>query len=287
MTGFSAKKGLVLEGGAMRGLFTAGIIDVFLENDINFDGIVGVSAGACFGCNLKSRQHGRSIRYNRRFAKDPRYSGWRCFLRTGDLFGAEFCYHRLPTELDPFDEKTFMANPAEFYVVCTDLVSGQPVYHLCEDAGWETMEWIRASASMPLVSNIVEIRGGKYLDGAVSDSIPLKFFQEKGYEKNVVILTQPDGYEKGPTRAMPLIRLSLRKYPKFLTRMAARHVAYNCTMDYIRQCEAEGSALVIRPECKLPISRLTHDPDKMQEVYDIGRDHAIRRLDEIRNFLNR
>ena len=282
-----SKNGLVLEGGAMRGLFTAGIVDIFLENGISFDGIVGVSAGACFGCNLKSHQVGRSIRYNKRFAKDPRYCGVRCLLTTGDLFGAEFCYHRLPTELDPFDEKTFIEDPTEYYVVATDLETGEAEYHLCEDGSWETMEWIRASSSMPLVSNVVEIRGRKYLDGAVSDSIPLKFFQEKGYEKNVVILTQPDGYEKGPTRAMPLIRLSLRKYPKFLTRMAARHVVYNRTMDYIRQCEALGNTLVIRPPKKLPISRLTHDPEIMQAVYDIGREEGLARLEEIREFLKR
>ena len=190
------KYGLVLEGGAMRGLFTAGVLDVFLENGIAFDGIIGVSAGAAFGCNLKSGQAGRVLRYNKQYCRDWRYCSWRSLFLTGDMFGADFCYRKLPEELDPFDKASFEANPTEFFLVCTDVISGKPVYHRCEKADRNCMEWMRASASMPLVSSLVNIDGAFYLDGAITDSIPLDFMERQGYHKNIVILTQPEGYVK-------------------------------------------------------------------------------------------
>ena len=194
------KKGLVLEGGAMRGIFTAGVIDVLLENDIYFDGVIGVSAGACFGCNYVSKQIGRTLRYNLKYCQDPRYCSVRSLIKTGDMFGADFCYHDIPETLDPFDTETFVASSTEFYVVATDIESGEPVYRKMTDCKGEDLEWIRASASMPLASRIVEIDGGKYLDGGIADSIPLDAFQKMRYEKNVVILTRPDGYKKSPNK---------------------------------------------------------------------------------------
>ena len=163
------RTGLVLEGGAMRGIFTAGVLDVLMEGRVAVDGIVGVSAGACFGCNVKSGQIGRAIRYNRRYCADWRYWSLWSLIWTGDLFGADFCYHRLPNELDPFDWDAFAANPMPFHVVCTDVRTGRPVYHDCVETGDVCLEWVRASASMPIVSRIVELDGGKYLDGAVTD----------------------------------------------------------------------------------------------------------------------
>ena len=197
------KRGLILEGGAMRGLFTAGIIDVMMEHDLWPDGIVGVSAGAAFGCNYKSRQPGRAIRYNKRFAKDARYSGLRSLLSTGDYFNAEFAYHIVPREYDLFDDKAFDANPLEFVCVCTDVETGQPVYKQLSKCSETTYDWIRASASMPLCSRVVCLEGYKLLDGGVSDSIPLEWAETNGYERNVVILTQPRGYRKQRTRLMP------------------------------------------------------------------------------------
>jgi predicted patatin/cPLA2 family phospholipase len=171
------KTGLVLEGGAMRGLFTAGALDVFMERGITFDGLIGVSAGACFGCNYKSGQIGRVIRYNKRFARDPRYCSWRSLFTTGDLFGAEFCYRELPKKLDVFDAAAFEANPMEFHIVATDAATGKPVYKRLDRADDTALDWIRASASMPIVSRPVEIDGRKYLDGGLSDGIPLKYFE--------------------------------------------------------------------------------------------------------------
>ena len=183
------KKGLVLEGGGLRALFTAGVTDVMMENRIRFDGLIGVSAGATFGCNYKSEQPGRALRYNINFKDDPRYMSWRSFLKTGDLVGAEFSYHVLPNQLDIFDYETFRRNPMEFHVVCTDAETGEPVYKQLDDMTDEGLDWIRASASMPIVSRPVQLEGRKLLDGGIGNSIPLKHFQEIGYERNIVVLT--------------------------------------------------------------------------------------------------
>lgn len=283
------KTGLILEGGAMRGMFTAGILDVMMENALPFDGIIGVSAGAAFGSNYKSGQIGRAIRYNKAYCADPRYCSFRSLVRTGDLYGAEFCYHRLPTELDPFDWDVFRASPTEFYAVCTDVETGEAVYHLCtaekgtED---EELEWFRASASMPLVSRVVEINGQRLLDGGVADSIPLRYFQSIGYSRNVVVLTQPDGYVKKKNRAMPMARVSLRKYPRLLDAMANRHTDYNATLEFIRQQEQLGDTLVIRPKEALPIGRVESNPEKLQIVYDLGRQAAAERLSDLQTFLH-
>ena len=227
------KKGLVLEGGALRGLFTAGILDVLMENGVRFDGLVGVSAGAAFGCNYKSGQAGRVIRYNKRFAHEWRYCSWRSWIATGDLFGGEFCYHKMPDELDVFDKETFDSNPMEYYAVCTDVETGEAVYKRLMKCSPETYEYIRASASMPMVSNIVEVGGRKLLDGGVTDSIPLRFFQQQGYERNLVVLTQPMGYQKKPMSMMQSVRRLLWRYPNLADAMAHRHEMYNEELRYV------------------------------------------------------
>jgi predicted patatin/cPLA2 family phospholipase len=278
------KKGLVLEGGAMRGLFTAGIIDVMMEAGVEPDGLIGVSAGAAFGCNYKSRQPGRAVRYNTRFAKDPRYSGLRSLIKTGDYFNAEFGYHIVPKEYDIFDTEAFEQNRLVFVFVCTDVMTGKAVYHQMDRVTFDELEWLRASASMPLASKVVEVGGRKLLDGGVADSIPLAYFERIGYERNVVILTQPEGYVKEPNRLMPLMRLALRKYPKMLEAMENRHLMYNQELEYVRQAEREGRCLVIRPDEKLPIGHISHDPENMRRVYEIGRRKGEKHLDQIIDF---
>ena len=278
------KKGLVLEGGAMRGLFTAGIIDVMMEAGVEPDGLIGVSAGAAFGCNYKSRQPGRAVRYNTRFAKDPRYSGLRSLIKTGDYFNAEFGYHIVPKQYDIFDTKAFEQNRLVFVFVCTDVMTGKAVYHQMDRVTFDELEWLRASASMPLASKVVEVGGRKLLDGGVADSIPLAYFERIGYERNVVILTQPEGYVKEPNRLMPLMRLALRKYPKMLEAMENRHLMYNQELEYVRQAEREGRCLVIRPDEKLPIGHISHDPENMRRVYEIGRRKGEKHLDQIIDF---
>lgn len=285
-TNIKMKRGLVLEGGAMRGLFTSGIIDVMMDAGIEPDGLIGVSAGAAFGCNYKSRQKGRAIRYNKMFARDKRYCSWQSWLKTGNLYNAEFGYHIIPAKYDIFDDEAFDKNPMEFYVVCTDVETGKPIYKKLEKATPLTYDWIRASASMPLASRVVELEGKKVLDGGVADSIPLAFFESIGYERNVVILTQPDGYIKEHNRLMPLMRLGLRKYHQMIEAMDKRHLMYNEEVEYVRQAEREGRCLVIRPQEKLPIGHISHDPEEMQRVYDIGIETGRKYLTNIKHFLS-
>ena len=279
------KTGLVLEGGAMRGLFSAGVMDVLMEHQIAFDGAIGVSAGAAFGCNYKSRQPGRVIRYNTEYARDPRYCSLRSLFKTGDLFGADFCYHELPNKLDPFDTEAFQQNPMEFYVVCTDVLTGEAVYQKCDIADDEYFEWLRASASMPLVSRTVEIGGRRMLDGGIADSIPLRYFEQIGYNKILVILTQPEGYRKKKNKALPLIRLSFRQYPKMVEALEKRHKKYNDTLAYVKKREREGAVLVLRPQDSLSIGRVEHNPERMRQVYDCGRKVALQSLEQIEAFL--
>lgn len=281
------KTGLVLEGGAMRGMFTAGVLDVLMEHDIDVDGVIGVSAGATFGCNYKSKQIGRTIRYNMKYCKDPRYCSFRSLLKTGDLFGAEFCYHVLPEQLDLFDNETYEASPVEFYIVTTDVNTGEPVYYKCDKFDHAGLEWVRASASMPLVSRIVEVDGLQMLDGGISDSIPLSYFQSIGYDKNLVILTQPRDYVKKENKLLPIMKLKLKQYPKLLETMKNRHIDYNKTLEYIRAEEQKGTVLVLCPKEKLPVGRIEHHPERLKAVYDIGRSTALEHLDEIKNFLKK
>ena len=281
------KYGLVMEGGAMRGLFTAGVTDVLMENGIVFDGAIGVSAGACFGCNYKSGQRGRAIRYNLRFCRDKRYCSVYSLLRTGDMFGAEFCYHTMPDELDIFDYNEYNKNPMEFYVVCTDVETGKPVYKRLNTLDSEKLEWIRASASMPLASRIVEIDGRKLLDGGISDSIPLGFMERHGYDRNIVILTQPRDYEKKDSKSFSLIKRAYKKYPSLVKTYENRPKMYNEQLKYIRQSESEGKAYVIAPPAPLPIGHVEHNPDKLLEVYRIGRNTAMKYLDEIMKFMGK
>ena len=277
--------GLVLEGGAMRGLFTAGVLDVWMENGISFDGTIGVSAGAVFGCNAQSHQQGRTLRYNLRFCRDWRYCSLRSLLLTGDLYGAEFCYRTLPQQLDPFDYEAYAANPHPFYVVCTDAETGEAVYRLCKRADGEDRDWFRASASMPVVSRVVETGGRRLLDGGIVDSVPIRYFESIGYQRNVVVLTQPEGFVKAPSRALPLLKLALRRYPRVAQAMAHRHEEYNETTAYLHRREQEGAALVIRPPKALEMSRTEHDPRRLQAAYGLGRQEAQKRLDELKAFL--
>ena len=280
------KTGLVLEGGALRGLFTAGVIDVFMENGITFDGVVGVSAGATFGCNIKSGQIGRAIRYNMKYCKDRRYFSFWSLLFTGNLFGKKFCYERIPNELDVFDNDAFEKNPMEFYLVCTDVETGKPVYRKCDRLDGENLEWVRASASLPIVSEVVEIDGLKLQDGGITDSIPLKYFESIGYDRNVVVLTQPKGYVK-ESASMGIFKRSLRKYPKMIEALENRHNMYNETTEYIERKEEKGEVFVIRPREILPVKRTSRDPEKLKAVYDAGREEALKNLDNIKAFLSK
>lgn len=281
------KTGLVLEGGAMRGMFTAGVLDILMDNGISVDGAIGVSAGAVFGCNFKSRQRGRAIRYNKRFAGDKRYCSLSSLIKTGDLYNAEFDYDELPNKLDPFDYDAFESNPMEFIVVATDADTGKPVYHKCIDGRGDDMQWMRASASMPALSNLVELEGMRLSDGGTADSIPLRYFERMGYERIIVVLTQPEGFVKKPNKMLPFLRFFLRKTPMLVKALENRHTRYNETLSYIKDKEKRGEILVLRPDSSLNIKAGEKNPDELERVYQEGIKVAKRRFEEIKLFLEK
>ena len=282
-----AKTGLVLEGGGMRGLFTAGILDVLMENNVTFDGVVGVSAGATFGCNFISHQIGRTLRYNMSQRKNPKYMGIRSLIKTGDYVGGEYAYHVLPTKLDVFDFEAFEKNPTEFHIVTTNVKTGEAIYHRLDKIDYTGMEWLRASASMPIISKPVVIGDYEMLDGGIADSIPLRYFESEGFKKNIVILTQPKGFKKKLTKLMPVFKATMRKYPAIIEGMSRRHLMYNRELDYITQQQEEGKCLVICPSDTLPIGRTEQTPKKMQFVYDMGRKAGEENLETIKHFIEK
>lgn len=277
------KTGLVLEGGAMRGIYTAGVLDAMMEHQIRADGVIGVSAGAIHGCSLVSGQHGRSIRYYLKYMKDWRFMSFRSLLFTGNLVNTQFCYYDLPDRLDVFDREAFERSPMEFYVTCTNVETGQAEYIHMENMN--EIEYMRASASMPLVSQIVEIGGKKLLDGGVADSIPVQAFRKMGYGRNVVVLTRPEGYRKKPSK-MGLVKAMYRNYPVFIEAMETRYIRYNRTLEEIARLEAAGEILVIRPSRNPDIGRMEKRPEKVMEVYQLGYKDAMEKMEQVRAFLN-
>lgn len=254
------KIGLVLEGGAMRGMFTAGVLDAFLEKDIPFDGIIGVSAGALFGVNYLSRQRGRVIRYNKRFNRDKNYMGLRPLLREGNLVSTPYAYGEVPRKLDAFDDAAFMASGVPFYAVVTDVATGQPAY-------------------LP-----VTIGEHQYLDGGISDSIPFVWMARQGYDKLVVVLTRDAGYRKKPL-PKALVSLRLHGKPRLAAALANRHAVYNRAVEELAQWEQQGRAFVVRPSRPLTIHRMERDPDKLQAVYALSLADARAALPRLGDYL--
>lgn len=283
----TSSTGLVLEGGGLRAMFTSGVLDVFMQNGIKLDAAVGVSAGVLFGCNYKSNQPGRALRYNIRFKDNPEYMSWKSLLRTGNYVNEHFSYHLLPHEYDPMDFQAYRENPMRFYAVCTDIDEGHPVYHEIEDADGTGLRWMQASASMPVFARPVEIDGRHYLDGGITDSIPLKFIQQKGYRKNVVILTQPADYYKKKAHVGLAMKMFLKKYPKVAELMSIRHVMYNEQLDYVRSEQQKGDTFLICPDEKLDIGRLSLKEDKMRRVYETGVEKALSLLPQLKEFIER
>ena len=237
--------GLVLEGGAMRGLFSAGVLDVFMDNNIKIDGIIGVSAGALFGPNYYSKQRGRVIRYNKKYSQDKRYISMRNLIFTGNIISKKYAFYKLNNELDKFDEKTFRKNNNGFWVVATDVEGGKPKYFKITKPLAE-MEKLRASSAIPFVTRMVKIDGKKYLDGGIGDSIPIEAIQNKGYDKIIVILTQPVDYYKEPLDKKTVRRVKLKyfRYPKLIEAMINRYKNYNRSIDIVKDLEKKGKVFV-------------------------------------------
>ena len=273
-----SKTALILEGGAMRGIYTAGVLDTLWEKGFRPDGIFGVSAGAIHGLSFVSGQPGRSIRYYTKYSRDRRFFSLFSLLTTGSMVGEKFCYHDIPDRLDPFDYDAFSRSPIEFYAVSTSLTTGEGVYTKCEDLRKE-MDWVRASASMPFVSRKVWIKGKPYLDGGVADSIPLQAARKLGYDKCVVVLTRCAGYRKKPQSTAPA-KLLYGKYPAFVAAIAKRHQHYNQTVEEIEQLAEKQEIFLLRPSRDLHISRTEKDPERLMAQYNLGRsDMAAAPLD--------
>ncbi|MCM1298349.1 MAG: patatin family protein [Firmicutes bacterium] len=277
------KIGLVLEGGAMRGMYTAGVLDMFLEHGIVFDCIVGVSAGALFGVNYLSEQSGRVIRYNKRFNRDKNYMGLLPLLREGNIFSTKYAYEDVPHRLDPFDDLKYKQSDVPFYAVLTDVKSGMPKYIRIRSV-FEQMDTLRASGSMPFVSKPVPIDGGLYLDGGISDSIPFRWLLNNGCDKLTVILTRDTEYRKKP---MPKILANSckRKYPRIAECLSERHISYNRNIEELNNLEKEGKAFIIRPSEPIKISRIEKDPQKLQAVYDLGKKDFKAVSDSLKAFI--
>lgn len=249
-------------------MFTAAILDFFIENNLEVDGVVGVSAGALFGVNYLSKQKGRAVRYNKRFNHDKNYMGIIPLIKEGNIVSTKFAYERVPRELDPFDNESYMKSNIPFYAVATNVETGEPDYFRITDV-FEQMDILRASGSLPYVSTCVQIDGKKYLDGGIADSIPYKFLLEKGYDKIIVVLTRNLEYRKKPENKL-VAKIMLHKYPKVAEKMFIRHENYNRSIEELAKLEREGKAFIIRPSLPLQIGRMGSDPEEIQAVYNQG-----------------
>ena len=280
------KVGLVLEGGGMRALFTAGVLDALLDvKELDIDGIVGVSAGALFGVNYVSGQKERAIRYNKKYARDKRYMGLYSWITTGNAVNEEFAFYEIPFKLDVFDQEKFKQSKIDFYVVMTNVESGKPEYVLIKDV-FKQMEYLRATSALPFASKIIEINGKKYLDGGISDSIPIDYCESLGYDKIILVLTSPENTHK-EDKLNFLYKLVYRKYPNLVERLINMGKDYEIVLKKIKDLENENKIFVIRPPKVLKIGRLEKNEDKIQNVYDIGLNTGIKEKDNLLKYLNK
>ncbi|ATF73880.1 patatin-like phospholipase family protein [Pasteurella multocida] len=279
------KVGLVLEGGGMRAMFTAGVLDVFLTENVQVDGIVAVSAGVLFGVNYPAKQYGRALRYNKKYLNDKRYMGWHSLLTTGNIVNKDFAFYELPFTLDPFDAETFRQSKIDFYATLTNVQTGEAEYVKLDDV-FNEMEVLRATSAMPFVSKMVEINGQYYLDGGIADSIPLKKCQALGYDKIIVVLTRPLEYRKKPTPSW-IFNLFYRDYPHLVEKLKTRYQNYNDTVEEIIRLNNNKDIFVIRPSHHLPIGRIEKDVEKVQAMYDLGITDAKREMAALKAFLSR
>ena len=281
----SMKIGLVLEGGAMRGMYTAGVLDTFLDKDFWVDGIISVSAGALFGVNYPSRQKGRAIRYNKKFISDKRYISFKSLVSTGNIVNKDFAFYEVPFKYDVFDNKTFKESDIDFYVAVTNLQTAQAEYVKLIDP-LAQMEVLRATSAMPYVSRPVEIDGIPYLDGAIADSFPVEQMQKLGYDKIIVILTRTLDYRKSKPMTW-IAKWFYRRYPHFADAVNQRYAMYNQQVENVIKLAEEGDIFVIRPSVDLKIKRIEKDPNKLQAMYELGIKDMQLQWKNLLDYLNR
>ncbi len=277
--------GMVVEGGGVRAIYVAGVLDVLHDLHLPLAGVIGVSAGAIHSCSFVAGQQGRSIRYYKKYSPQKRFFNLKSWITTGNIVDNRFCYHDIHRTLDPFDNEAFMASPTKFYVTCSNVETGRAEYLHISDFFSDQIDLLRASASLPYFSRIVDYDGMKLLDGGCTDPIPLKAFEAMGYNKNIVVMTQPRTHRKKDRDAM-LARWLYGRYPKFCEAFENCPQHYEETLEYIDEQERKGNVFVIRPDQAIDISRLTHDPEKIQYGYDLGRSHALARVEALKAWLN-
>lgn len=278
--------GLVLEGGGMKGVYTAGVLDLFLDKGLEFSSVYGVSAGACNMCSYISKQRGRALDVNIDYLDSKRYCSVESMLLSGDLFNVNTCYNLIPNYLNPIDNETFMAYEGKAYSVVTNLVTGRPEYLRVRDAV-KDIDRVRASSSLPLVSRTVYIKGRPYLDGGLSDSIPIQKSIRDGNRKNVVVMTKEVGYRRKQIDSgqLALIKVRYAKYPKVAQIMAERHIMYNDCLDFIERKEKEGEIFVIRPQRPNDVRRIERDKVRMKALYDQGYEEAEALYENLMQYL--
>ncbi len=278
--------GLVLEGGGMKGVYTAGVLDFFLDKKITFANCYGVSMGACTLCSYISAQRGRGLSVTVDYLKDPHYCGFYSMATTGDIFNAKMCYDTIPNELNPYDYEAAMKYPGNAYAVMTDVETGAPVYYKMQDMRKDIIA-VQASASMPLVSRFVEIDGRKYLDGGIADCIPIMHSLKEGNRKNVVVMTKEVGYRREPFSMLGMVKVRYHKYPYLIHDMAIRHTRYNRTLDFLEKEEKRGNVFIIRPQQKSPVGRVEKDKEKLVALYEEGYRDAEASYDAMRAYLEK
>lgn len=278
------KVGLLLEGGAMRGMYTCGVLDVLLDEKIKVDCIMGVSAGALFGVNFKSRQRGRGIRFNLKYIKDKRYMGLYPLITTGNIVNQEFCFNDIPNILDDFNYASFKRTKEDFYAVVTNMYTGKAEYKKIDELKGENVEYLRASGSMPFVSKPVEVNGKKYLDGGIADSIPIDKMVKMGYDKIIVVLTRPVGYRKRRANTS-LAKVVYKDYPKLIDAMAKRYRVYNKSVDEVELLSKTRDVFLIRPSKHIKIKRIEKNEKVLKEMYELGVNDTKEKLTELKEYL--
>ncbi|MDY4735848.1 patatin-like phospholipase family protein [Terrisporobacter sp.] len=276
--------GLVVEGGGMRGVYTAGVLDYFMEKNLYFDDCYGVSAGACHISSYVSKQIGRSIKVTLDYINDKRYCSVNSLIKTGDMFGIEMLYDLIPNKLELYDYDTFNKFKGNFYSVVTNCKTGKAEYIKIKDMKKDIIA-VRASSSLPLLSRIVEINGKEYLDGGITDSIPIKKSIKDGHKKNVVILTRDKTYRKSKPKFLSLLKFKYKKYPNLVKAIENRYKMYNETLDFLEEEKAKNEVFIIQPKLPVKISRIEKDKDKLKELYDQGYEDAKELYEDLMKFL--
>ncbi|KKI93906.1 hypothetical protein WQ54_02360 [Bacillus sp. SA1-12] len=277
--------GLVLEGGGMRGIYTAGVLEYFMDKGLYFPYVIGVSAGACFGASYLSRQKGRNRKVNIDYVTHPNYLSLQNFIKHRQLFGMDFLFDEIPNKIVPFDFASFYKGPEEFVVTTTDCHSGLPQYFSKADYGKDLLTIIRASSSLPFIAPIVEYGGKFLLDGGIADSIPIKKAESDGNKKNVVILTKEGSYIKKKSNISWLLNRFYRDYPKLIETVLKRHEMYNETLSYIEEQEKNGRIFVLRPTTKIQVSRIERNQKKLEQLYSLGYQDAKRNFSHLKSWL--